>query len=295
MAEEAMVNLPKLLRGYLIYFKIYKMEGKMKKIFAVFYGFMLMFLLVNPGYAESTTIGVDDYPPFNFVSNNVAQGTNYDIVTESFKAMGVDVKQFIAPLERNAKSFNSRETQFLITTVPMAVASGVPGDKIDHAPFGDVVITFCYFKSHHNGKSIKWEKLEDLKQYKIGYLQGDGTGPIFQGKGLQMDVSTTLDAGLKKLYMKRIDILVGISAAMRYNVHRLLPAMDKDYAETDKPVATGMGEIIWWKNDAKAKELADKFKQGREIIKKNGTFTKILKKYYGNNPSKDILELYRRY
>lgn len=263
----------------------------MKKIFTMFFSFMLMFFLTATGYTETATVVLNDYPPFSWVANNTSQGTNYDIITAAFKAAGVEPKISIEPVSRGANSFKTRETRFFVTSPQAAKSNGIAEEKTEFLPICDVVFTFGYFKSHQK-KPIDWKTFDDLKQYRIGYIQGDGAVAMLEGKGLKLDVSTTLDAGLKKLMEKRIDLLLGIDSSMHFILHKTHPNLNNDLVETNKYLFFVPGGFYYWKDDTEAKKLIEKYKTGWGIIKKNGTSMQILKKYYGENVPKGILKTY---
>lgn len=134
---------------------------------------------------------------------------------------------------------------------------------------------------------VSFDTLEDLKGYKIGYIRGGGLTPLFQKANIEPDWVTDLAQNAKKLFLGRIDMHAATELAGWGIIQKLYPENVNAIAMTEKPIHTIDGHIIFSKNQHALKQ---QFERGFKIIQKNGTYLKVLKRYYGERqiPEKAI-------
>lgn len=136
---------------------------------------------------------------------------------------------------------------------------------------------------------MDYEKLEDLKKYKIGYVRGGSLIPIFKNANLEPELAASLAQNVQKIYSGRDDMFAATELGGWAVIEKYYPDEVNRFARADKSIHHINGDIVFAKNQ---QNLMDTFKQGFDIIKNNGTYLKILKDYYGNReiPAK-LLEL----
>jgi polar amino acid transport system substrate-binding protein len=153
-------------------------------------------------------------------------------------------------------------------------------------------MSFSYFKSHHQGKTINWNQLTDFKPYKIGTVLGSPLADKLKPLGVKVESTPTLEAGIKKLFNRRIDIMEGAGVANQYMVKQLYPESLDDYAETEKALMRMDIGFIHWKDNAEATAKLKKFLIGWERIKRNGVFLNIQQKHWGKNVPDSVLKAF---
>ncbi len=146
-----------------------------------------------------------------------------------------------------------------------------------------------FFLKERFPQGMDYEKLEDLKKYKIGYVRGGSLIPIFKNANLEPELAASLAQNVQKIYSGRDDMFAATELGGWAVIEKYYPDEVNRFARADKSIHHINGDIVFAKNQ---QNLMDTFKQGFDIIKNNGTYLKILKDYYGNReiPAK-LLEL----
>jgi len=216
------------------------------------------------------------YPPF-FSETMIADlGNGYwrDIVEEGFKEAGLETEVVFKPLMR-------ARGEFLAGKHPILLGSKLPPTETqDSLLIGYYQVFFNYFKSHHpNG--IHFKTLTDLKPYRIGVIRGTPVASGLQKADLVLDDTSSNDSLAKKLYAKRIDIWPSTFLSARYMINKYNPEAVIDFTRNDTPFFTGTIELVYMKNDERTKEIVNQFSNGLEKMKKNGSYMRHIKKYWG--------------
>jgi len=222
---------------------------------------------------EAVMVITEDYPPLNYLEDNVLKGPSVEIV-RLIKARLGDVSPIKTyPWARGYKYLETRKNTALFSTTrsqkrePLFKWVG---------PLAEKKIGLFAKK----GRGIKLGSLEDAKAYVIG-VQRQGHGMQYlQERGFKMfDQSTTAAANLKKLMLGRNDLwfasnatLVGNAGRLKVNVSdfELVLEVDNTFMSIAFHKETPDGTIKRWQAayDALVKEGVVK-----EIFKKHGLET----------------------
>ena len=133
------------------------------------------------------------------------------------------------------------------------------------------------------GSPIKWKKLTDLSSYTIGVVRGASNGKEFDSADfLKKEPVTEGLQNVKKLVHGRIDLIAGPREVLLYKIRLKIPEMAGKIEQVGKPLSLGNLYFGFSSHpkvkDSNRKLLAD-FEKGFDMIKKDGTFEKLIKKH----------------
>lgn len=235
-------------------------------------GLLLLSCSVFQGYAvETLQLSSTDWAPYcgEKLPNG---GFTTDIVAEVFKRSGVEIEVSFLPWTRAVIMMEGSQYD---GCYPMYWAEKRE-EKLfytDTIVYGDVV----YYK--RKDRDISFEKLEDLKPYRIGIVAGYVNEKDFDNADFltKEEVSTDLQ-NLKKLADGRVDLIVIDEFTAMYLVQQ-------------NPELAGKMEAIYPPMESKSvhlcmsKDLPDSvnnlrmFNNGLKELKEDGTYDKLLEKH----------------
>ena len=138
-----------------------------------------------------------------------------------------------------------------------------------------------YYAPRHKGK-ISFQRLEDLKGYRIGILSGalvDRT--YFEKAGVVFEESYSRESLFKKLKLGRIDLCLVVDLVGYQIISRLFPEHHDDFVAIHLENSTAPLAILLAKDYPQAGAIANKYRQGLNSIIQNGTYQEILTRHYG--------------
>ncbi|QTA82325.1 Solute-binding protein family 3 domain-containing protein, MltF-like [Desulfonema limicola] len=223
--------------------------------------------------SKTIHIATIDYPPLMGVQNGVMT----EIVTEAFKSQGFTIEYKIYPMARIVWSV----TEGNDLAVVGSRAWFHKADTIKNVHPVSIYFTGLNFFSLKEKfpQGVIFEKLEDLKNYKIGYVRGGSLIPIFNKANLTPELVTTLSQNASKVYTGRIDMFAATELGGWGVIQKSYPDEVDKFTISKKHIHQINGDIVFAKDQI---ALMNIFQQGFETIKNNGTYLNILKKYYIN-------------
>jgi polar amino acid transport system substrate-binding protein len=200
-------------------------------------------------------------------------GYTTEIISEAMKRVGYDIKIKWLPWNR------------AVTLATKGIYDGLGAcyynDKraknfVYSNTIGDTKTVFFKLKK----TKINYKSLKDLKDFKIGTSTGYAYPKIFtDAKFLKTINSPRLEINIKKLLKNRIDLVIGSKKVMQHYLNTKFPN-DKDKIEILEPSVDSMPLYVAFSKKSKNyKQKVKDFNIGLDIIKKDGTFEKILKKH----------------
>ena len=200
-------------------------------------------------------------------------GYTTEIISEAMKAVGYDVE--IKWLNWNrALALSSKG---IYDGLGACYYNKNRAEKFAYTdPIGDTQTVFFKLKT----KKINYEKLEDLKSYKIGTAKGYGYPDKFkEAVYLNTIDAPKLEFNIRKLLNNRIDLVIGSKKVTQFLLNNNYQK-DKVKIEIIQPVIDSMPlYVAFSKNSTGYEQKVKDFNKGLKIIKSNGTFNKILKKH----------------
>jgi polar amino acid transport system substrate-binding protein len=253
--------------------------------------FMIIMILVSQSlaYAGEKIVHVAtlaDYPPFCFSKENKQpdkkpippgsdsmelQGYSWDVLRESYHAMGYTIDLQIHPWNRVEMMLNKGKVDIIFPVVKNENRNKVYSfaqEIVDMAKF--LIYTRKDFE-------VQWTGMDSLKGLRIAFIRGWSYGDIFKNcKQIQKRPVDKIMQGFIMLDKKRIDGYVGYEIPYDYALKQAnmvskfkkLPSFgdSKEY-------------LVGLKSNSKAKELLNVFDTGKRKIVQNGIFDKIEQKW----------------
>ena len=127
---------------------------------------------------------------------------------------------------------------------------------------------------------VSYEKLEDLKPYKIGVVRGYvNTDEFDQANYLEKSPANTDEQNLRKLLKGRIDLAVVDKLTGTSLINSKIPEAKGKLSYIQPPLQVRKLFILFSKAEGQPGNLASLFNQGLAKMKTTGLYDKILVKY----------------
>ncbi len=233
----------------------------------------------SPAPASSEVIlTTGDWPPYVFETGN-DKGPMVDIVMAAFKEVGITPKIVFYPWKRAEDEVRQGKA---FAAFPYAITPARQEEFDFSEPMYVVKAKFFYNKKYH-AAGVPFDKLEDLRNYKIGGLLGSWYEPNFKDAGLQMEYVDSMDKNIQKLALGRIDLTVDEENTNWYLIRKLFPNEADQFATLEKPLeqpgVVNDLSLMVSRSYPNSAELLKQFNTGLAAIRANGTFKQILEKY----------------
>ena len=231
---------------------------------------------------ERVTVTAFEYPPI--YENGARKGLSGDLVVAAFDAAGVDAELRFLPVARMVKAVSDGEAVCGIGgKILFAGPDVLP--NVREGPVIQYVAQVFMYDARKYPKGIAYSKLSDMSGYRIGVLNGSGIMKILEREPTLTLVSNTIHEGsAKQLAAGRIDAWAIVDLTGIMYTKRLFPEAAAHYAYS-KPFNLGDVSVLFSKKADPDGRLERLFGQGLEAIKTNGTYMRIMARYYGSAQS----------
>ncbi len=232
---------------------------------------------VNAQPVNQITIASDDHPPLiqGDESPGKKPGVMTDIVKAAFKSQGIDVQYRLIPAARIAWSV--LEDKVSAAVGPLGWFSEAQQSKVHSEFIFPATFRFFYLKSRFP-KGFEYTRLEDLKDYRIGYLNGGAASSLLEKAGLIIQYVNDRDQNTEKVFLGRLDLMVTETTGGWESIKRLYPLQQKKFSISEQVILDAPGYAIFNKNQP---QLIQRFQAGLDTIKSDGTFQILLNSYLG--------------
>lgn len=236
--------------------------------------FFLFLLVVAPlARAESVLLVTNEYEPYVSKSEN-RKGFMYEVVVAAFSEAGVEVRIEYRPWRRCALMVEDGEA---FGTFPYAKTP----KREKYAWFTDKICecrnVFFYLKERMDG--FEFSRLGELRPYCIAGTSGHYYEDIFRDTRLRVDYAPGEASGVHKIWMMRTDLFAEDEMVGWNLINRIFPS-DKHKFGSTAPWNTNPQYIMVSKKYPWARDIMARFNKGLAAIRKNGTYDRILSKYF---------------
>jgi polar amino acid transport system substrate-binding protein len=245
-----------------------------------------LLICANAFSSEVIEVSSVNYPPLilDKVIPGVGYGVGRDVVTEAFKAVGVDTQYDLLPMARSVWSVIEKKHVANMGNIAWFKKQG-SGHLVDSV---DILIMqfFFFYKKSRFPDGITYENLSDLKEYTIGNVRGSASARIIEKAKLNSELVSNIKSNFKKLHKGRIDFAVGIDITGWMLIKELFPESLEEFSVIKKPISKTNLSLVFLKDKV---ELKAKFIKGMETIVRSGKYYKILENYYGEGRVPDAV------
>lgn len=258
---------------------------------------LLSFLSSSLHAVEKIVVAAFEYPPI--YQNAEEKGLSGDIAVAAFKAAGIDADLSFVPVARMIASVANGQ---FVCGIGGAVLFESPeiAQKVSVGSVLQYVSQTFLFDQRKFPAGIPFATLDQVAEYRIGVLYSSGIMKLLEKThGLQLDANTTHVGSAKQLQRGRIDIWAIVDLTGHMVMAELAPKEAHHYKHTPAFHRGDVSLVCSRERDVGGSYQA-KFQKGLAVIKKNGTYMKIMAKYYGGkeqiNPDSlpdDMKEVFR--
>ncbi|AZZ92469.1 transporter substrate-binding domain-containing protein [Hahella sp. KA22] len=235
----------------------------------------LAFSILTCAHASAETIKISNGEWAPFTSQSYKHfGLASHIVSEAFKAAGVDVEYVFYPWARAL--IDAKEGKELAATIVWTYSDERAQDFL----YTDPVFALQSVFFHKKGKVVDWQNLSELKDYKFGaaisYSYGDEFNKLEEEGVFNVARIANDSNNLKKLVSGRIDLypaemLVGLEM-----IKNELSPSEAEQITYSKPYRESDYFVLVSKKYPGSSELVKKFNEGLAKIKESGLYQKMM-------------------
>ena len=255
----------------------------MSPFIKLFISSIFMSCLVVSSYAKefpkSITCTSTVYPPFVIEEDGELRGVDFDLVREAGKRLGIEVELKLRPWKRIESDLKIR------TKILQAVVSFFKTPErlayMDYTSVPTHITQYTLFV--RKNEIIKFNHLDDLKNFKgmtIGVNRGFKTTEEFEKAEkigiFKTDRVNTDKQNFQKLVLGRIDAVLTNYYVGIYNLKKL--NLFDEVKNLPKVLASTPAFMVFAK-EADMEYLVPEFDKILKQMKKDGTYSRIYKKY----------------
>ena len=242
----------------------------MKKLFkSLVMGAMVLSLSVTAFAKEKIYVGTNaEFPPFEYLENGEIKGFDMELVNEIGKILDADIKIVDMAFDGLLPALQMKKVDLVIA-----------GMTANEERMKTVSFTQPYYTASQviivkeGNDSIK--SFNDLKGKKVGVMLGfTGDMVVSEIEGVKIERFNAAYAGIMALQAGKVEAVVLDSEPAKNYV-----AQNKGLVLADADAEQEEYAIAVRKND---KALLEKVEKALKEIKENGTYDKLLQKYFGD-------------
>lgn len=221
---------------------------------------------------KSLRIAAFDYKPF--VNQNVdGHGYIAEIATAALLRAGYDVEYHFVPLKRALVLAQEGDMDGVLG----AYYAEERTSFLEYSnPMGDIRVNFFRRKD----RNISYTKPADMAPYTIGVILGTSLIKALHQDGLKVDEAPGNVNNLKKLLAGRVDVFVGTTEWIFYDLRANFSQVEQDQILViDPPYMIQKVYLTISKKKASFTTIIERFNKGLAQIKADGTYQAILKKH----------------
>lgn len=220
---------------------------------------------------KKVVIATLDYPPY--VSESLpGKGWAWEIAKEAFGSQGYHPELQIYPWARAVHLAEKGEVDALY------IANKTP-EREKWALFSDQVGKEVSVLWKQKNRRLSFNKLKDLKGFKVGGLQSSAQKKFLEDSGLQVYSLTDFLQGVKMLNAGHLDFVIADKFVMT-QVLNSMPSKTKDSLEYIDPPVHAVGfYLAVSRKTSNCAEIVAAFNRGLRTIRENGTYQAILKRH----------------
>lgn len=233
---------------------------------------LLLFVMCLSVQARTIVAAADPWRPF-VDPDNPTEGLSLEIIRAAYKTQGYEVEMKFIPWARAEHGVREGIYDILPPTWRTAEREKY---LMYSDPYAYNEVKFIKRK----GDPFEYEGLNSLTGKTIGTMRGYGYGTEFlQATNFIRDDVSEFSMNIRKLLADRIDLSLEDEIVARYTIAQELPEMLKEIEFTNNYLTKHSLHVTSGIKNPRHKEIIEAFNRGLKIIKEDGTYSEIMKKY----------------
>lgn len=246
-------------------------ESPMKTALRLVTAWLVMSLTLT-AHALTFRAASDPYPPYGDPKHPDG-GLGMEIIRAAYKTQGHEVTMEYLPWARAEAGVKNGTYDILPFTWKTDAREKV---LLFSAPFAIGNVRFI----KRRGDPFNFQGMESLEGKRIGVIQGYGYSDAFaQSTSFVRENGKDLATNVQKLLLKRLDLTIEDETVARAALFAEGPEVLEQIEFVKTPLAVNPLYITAGMQNPLAQEIISAFNKGLEIIKANGTYDRIFKKY----------------
>lgn len=225
---------------------------------------------------QTLVVVTNEYPPYVFADRD--QSFLPDLLTAVGREMGVRIDVQIMPWKRG-----EHEVKELNVWGAVPYVRTPERDKIYDfsAPLYRSTSDFFAYSKDGTKPDIPYETLADLRQYRIGGIQGYYYQKMFKEAGLDVDYALNEEQNFQRLQLGRIDLFPAATTVGWYIVYKMFPPdQAAKFYTLKKPLVPGKPlSVMISKQYPGGAKLLTRFNAALARVRANGTYDRLVDKY----------------
>lgn len=236
--------------------------------------FLLYVLSCSSSYADSKTISVTTLEFSPYVSRDLPNnGWAWEIAETAFAQKGYVAKLEILPWGRALKMVQDGRIEALYL-------ANINEERKKWAEFSDPVGEEISVAFKLKSNPIEITEIVELGQHRVTGLIAAHVTKKMQKLGIAVDLTTDLNAGIKRLYYNRTDLLVTDRYAGAHLIRTEFPSIYLEAIDfVSMPIDVNQLHLAVSKQLRNYNDIVSDFNEGLMHIRENGTYDAILKKH----------------
>jgi polar amino acid transport system substrate-binding protein len=238
---------------------------------------LLTVLLCSPPSCSSQDVVellTTEYEPFCGLKGDTMW---CDLVNSAFGREGFRVQWRSYPQDREEAMVAEGVSIAFLSGTLVVTPDERPSFIINAEPMIYASIVAFYPKDRYP-RGLGLKSAGDLKGKRVGVLQGTGSVNVLEKAGVDLDATPSKDLLMKKLVAGRDDVAVIADLAGLKALKESFPDLVDAYGY--ELVYNSPIDLIFSKKNPRSVDLLNRFNAGIAKIKADGTFMKILERYY---------------
>jgi len=248
------------------------MKGKS----VVYVSLLLMVAMPFRSIGQSRlVIDTSELPPY--VSRNREDSFFTELLDEIAKEMGLQFDYHYLPWLRCEEEVEHMKAW---ATMPYVKSADRLIKFSFSEPLFDRRTMFFYYSKSGKPKQIPFEKLSDIKGYRIGGVKGYYYEEQFADAGLSVEYVNAEEQNFRKLKAEHVD-LIPAEEILGWHIIKSMfaPEEQKCFFTLNKPLTIGSIYLMSSKNYPDGDSILKRFNEALARIKKTGTYAALIKKH----------------
>lgn len=148
--------------------------------------------------------------------------------------------------------------------------------------FSDIIM-FSNGRMFYNTRKypygIEFEDMHDIRRYKVGGGTSYRHEDMLRDLGLNIEYLSSEDQNIRKLFLRRLDLLPMDETAGLYNIRRIYPRRVHHFAFAEKPLTQDSLHLMISTKYSHGGRIEKEFCEAFQRIKDNGVFREICNRY----------------
>lgn len=223
---------------------------------------------------QRVILATGEWPPYTsrYQRN---YGIFTEIVSAVFKEMGMKPIYRFHPWKRSEVEVRKGHA---LASFPHVITP----ERRDEFHFSEAIAYSTgrmFYNTRKNPFGIELGSIDDLRRYSIGCGTGYRHEGALRDLGLSMEYVASEDQNIRKLFLRRVDLLPMDEVVGLYQIRRLYPRRMHSFAFAEKPLTQDSLHVMFSTAYPHAAEIEEEFNQALLKIREKGIYQRICSRY----------------